>query len=244
MNRKPNSKPPSKGTSSPPSNLSGNSVANLDWQIAEAVLFSSTEPVDEETLSRYLPNRNLAEVLRTLESHLKGHGICLAKVANKWQLRTRLELAGHLALQRRKKITLSPSALEVLAAIAYFQPVTRVEMEEMRSRKVSTTVLETLMKLNWIAPKGRRQTPGKPVTWGTTEKFLIHFGLESLEALPKAEELGKFSKTAKVTPNKTAPTQTDESPDTDNPPDTDNSPDTDNPDQTEQKEPTKNSSEA
>jgi len=165
-----------------------------DWQIAEAVLFSSPEPVDLETLKRYLPGRNLAETLKTLEQKLAGHGIQLHRVGQKWQLRTKLELAHSLALKRRKKITLSSTALEVLAAIAYFQPVTRTEIEEMRARKVSTTTLETLMKLGWIAPKGRRQTPGKPVTWGTTEKFLIHFGLANLQALPNSQELGKFPK--------------------------------------------------
>ena len=166
------------------------------WQIAEAVLFSSPKPVGEEILGRYLPGRNLQEVMAELEKRLGGHGIRLAKLDDKWYLRTTEALAPFLALKRDKRVQLSNSALETLAAIAYLQPITRSEIEAARGRKLSATILATLMKLNWIAPKGRRHGPGRAATWGTTDAFLQHFSLPSLEALPRGDDLKSLGKAA------------------------------------------------
>lgn len=165
------------------------------WRIAEAVLFSSPDPLDEETLGRYLLGRDVGEVLEELRQNLEGHGIRLARADNKWYLRTADDLAAGLALKRDKKIRLSNSALESLAAIAYLQPITRTEIEGVRGRKLSATVLETLMKLGWIAPKGRKRGPGRAMTWGTTDDFLRHFSLPDTDSLPKGEDLKNLKKT-------------------------------------------------
>ncbi len=162
------------------------------WQIAEAALFSSPQPLDEETLARYLPPQtDIAETMSELEKRLEGHGIRPAKLNDKWYLRTTEAVSPALALRQDKKIQLSTSALETLAAIAYLQPVTRSGIEGVRGRKVSPAVLETLMRLNWIAPKGRKRSPGRAITWGTTEQFLKHFSLPNIEALPKPDDLAE-----------------------------------------------------
>lgn len=159
-------------------------------RMAEALLFAATEPLDEESLRARLPDEvDLPAVLEELAGHYQGRGVTLACIADKWSFRTAPDLAHvlerHITLPRR----LSRAGVETLAIIAYHQPVTRAEIEEVRGVGLSKGTLDTLFEAGWIKPKGRRRTPGRPITYGTTDDFLEHFGLESLNALPGLDDL-------------------------------------------------------
>ena len=159
-------------------------------RIMEAVIFASGRPVAAETLAAQLPDGSDVEAgLARLTAHYRHRGIHLVKVAGGWTFRTAPDLAEHLTVHRVVRRRLSRAALETLAIIAYHQPVTRAEVEEIRGVHVGRGTLDLLLEAGWIAPKGRRRTPGRPVTWVTTTAFMEHFGLESLDDLPGVDEL-------------------------------------------------------
>ena len=159
-------------------------------RLVEALLFASAEPLAPAQLARFLPEDcKLEPLLADLEALYANRGVNLVKRGGRWAFRTAEDLAPRMELENKVVRKLSRVALETLAVIAYHQPVTRAEVEEIRGVALSKGTLDALLEIGWIRPKGRRKTPGRPVTWGTSETFLDHFGLESLEALPGVEEL-------------------------------------------------------
>ena len=161
-----------------------------DKKIIEAFLFAADEPLDLETLqSKVEKNSELSKILEELQVEYKDRGINLIKLANKWSFRTSIDLADQLREEVTSQKKLSKAAIETLAIIAYHQPVTRSEIEEIRGVSFSTGTMEVLFELGWVKPAGRKDIPGKPLAYGTSEKFLSHFNLNSLEDLPNSEEL-------------------------------------------------------
>ena len=159
-------------------------------RILEALLFAASEPLDEAKLGSHLKDGgDIAVLLAELQSAYASRGINLIKVAGKWAFRTAEDLGYLLERHALEERRLSKAALETLAIIAYHQPVTRAEIEEIRGVTTSKGTLDVLMETSWIRPRGRRRAPGKPVTYGTTEDFLIHFGLDSIKDLPGLAEL-------------------------------------------------------
>jgi len=159
-------------------------------RVLEAMIFASAEPVPEAGLAARLPDgTNLPDLLQELATLYANRGVNLVHLDDKWAFRTAPDLGSRLQIEQRVTRRLSRAALETLAVIAYHQPVTRAEVEEVRGVALSKGTLDTLLEISWVRPKGRRRTPGRPVTWITTTEFLDHFGLESLEALPGVEEL-------------------------------------------------------
>ncbi|HXP30819.1 MAG TPA: SMC-Scp complex subunit ScpB [Stellaceae bacterium] len=159
-------------------------------RLVEALLFASAAPLDEVSLQQRLPEgTDVGALIAELEAHYRGRGVNLVRVANGWTLRTAPDLAPRLNLERKVPRKLSRAAVETLAIIAYHQPVTRAEIESIRGVIISKGTLDTLMEVGWIAPKGRKQTVGRPVTWATTDDFLLHFGLADIADLPGIEEL-------------------------------------------------------
>ena len=159
-------------------------------RVMEAMIFAAGRPLDAGTLAAQLPDGTDVESgLARLAAHYRHRGIHLMKVAGGWTFRTAPDLAEHLAVHRVVRRRLSRAALETLAIIAYHQPVTRSEVEEIRGVHLGRGTLDLLLEAGWIAPKGRRRTPGRPVTWVTTQGFMEHFGLESLDDLPGVDEL-------------------------------------------------------
>lgn len=159
-------------------------------RILEALLFASAEPVDLKEIAPYVSDgANLDELATELQAHYAGRGIALVQRGSRWAFRTAEDL--NFLLRREKTDTrpLSRAALETLSIIAYHQPVTRAEIEEVRGVSISKGTLDVLMEAGWVRMRGRRRTPGRPVTYGTTEGFLDHFGLETLGDLPGLEEL-------------------------------------------------------
>ena len=159
-------------------------------RILEALLFAASEPLEEGKLGSHLKEGDdIAALLVELQSAYASRGINLIKVAGKWAFRTAEDLSYLLERHALEERRLSKAALETLAIIAYHQPVTRAEIEEIRGVTTSKGTLDVLMETGWIRPRGRRRAPGKPVTYGTTEGFLIHFGLDSIKDLPGLAEL-------------------------------------------------------
>lgn len=159
-------------------------------RILEAVLFAAEEPLDEATLREHLPpGTNVRAVLAQLADDYADRGVRLARVAERWAFHTAPDLAPVLRREREVPRRLSRAAVETLAVIAYHQPVTRAEIEEIRGVSLSKGTLDVLLQSDWVRIRGRRKAPGRPVTYGTTDAFLIHFGLESLDDLPGIEEL-------------------------------------------------------
>lgn len=159
-------------------------------RIAEALLFASSEPLGEEALAERLPEGcDVRKVLNEVAALYEGRGVNLVRTAGKWLLRTAEDLSSHLAIERRVRRKPSNAAVETLAIIAYHQPVTRSEVEEIRGVSVSRGSFDILLECGWIRPVGRRRTPGRPTTWGTTPAFLEEFGLDSVADLPGVEEL-------------------------------------------------------
>lgn len=157
---------------------------------AEAVLFAAGEPLSAGQIAEILPQGvEPAQVLMELKRTYAGRGIQLMEVAGKWRFQTAEDLAFLFVEERHVQKKLSQAALETLAIIAYGQPVTRAEIEAVRGVAVSKGTIDTLLETGWIKTKGRRKTPGRPVTLGTTDKFLEHFGLEDLGVLPGKAEL-------------------------------------------------------
>ena len=161
-----------------------------DLRLVEAILFAASEPIDEAALAeRFAEGTDIATLIDELAADYAGRGINLVRVGGGWSFRTAEDLAGHMRLER--KVTRKPSraAVETLAVIAYHQPVTRSEVEEIRGVAASRGTFDILLEADWIRPVGKRRTPGRPVTWGTTDGFLVHFGLSSLADLPGIDEL-------------------------------------------------------
>jgi segregation and condensation protein B len=157
---------------------------------AEAVLFAAGEPMSATQIAEILPHGvEAAEVLMTLRALYVNRGVNLVEVAGKWRFQTAQDLSYLFVEECHVQKKLSQAALETLAIIAYGQPVTRAEIEAVRGVAVSKAVLDTLMETGWIKIKGRRKTPGQPLTYGTTDAFLEHFGLESLSTLPGKADL-------------------------------------------------------
>jgi segregation and condensation protein B len=156
----------------------------------EAVLFASAQPLDEATLARQLPNGvNIKDALARLKAEYTSRGVNLVRVGKKWTFRTADDLSWLLTRQTTETRKLSRAAIETLAIVAYHQPVTRAEIEEIRGVVTAAGTLDVLLRTGWIRPRGRRKAPGRPITYGTTEAFLSHFGLEEVGDLPGLDEL-------------------------------------------------------
>ncbi len=163
---------------------------SYELRMLEAMLFAATEPVDEAALAARLPEAcDVAALVAQLVEDYAGRGVNLVRVAGGWAFRTADDLAAHLRLERRVSRKLSRAAVETLAILAYHQPFTSGEVEEIRGVALSRGTLDVLLEADWIRPLGRRRTPGRPTTWGTTSLFLEHFSLNSLADLPGVDEL-------------------------------------------------------
>ena len=159
-------------------------------RLLEALLFASAEPLGEKDLARHFDaDANLGQMLEELAGLYEARGVTLRRIGDKWAFRTAEDLAPKMRIESETRRKLSRAAIETLAVVAYHQPVTRAEIEEIRSVALSKGTLDTLLEAGWIKPRGRRRTPGKPVTWGTTDAFLDHFGLDAVTSLPGLEEL-------------------------------------------------------
>ena len=157
----------------------------------EAILFAAAEPLDIETIESKLPKKiNVLNILNKLQNIYKNRGINLVCISKKWSFRTPESLSQLMSEQKTVEKKLSKAAVETLAIIVYHQPVTRAEIEEIRGVAFGTNTLEILMELNWVRPHGRKDVPGKPIQYGTTEEFLSHFNLQNLSDLPTIDELG------------------------------------------------------
>lgn len=159
-------------------------------RMAEAIVFASAEPVSDKALAERLPGEtDIAAVMAELQSVYEKRGVNLVRVGDAWAFRTAADLSFLMNREAVQQKKLSRAALEVLAIIAYHQPVTRAEMEEIRGVETAKGTLDVLMETGWIKIRGRRKTPGRPVTYGTTNGFLDHFGLEEIRDLPGIDEL-------------------------------------------------------
>lgn len=159
-------------------------------RLAEALLFASAEPLTERQLSNRLPEEaNVKAVLKTLRGFYDGRGVELVKRGKSWAFRTAPDLANMLQKEVEVQRKLSRAAVETLAIVAYHQPVTRAEIEDIRGVSVSKGTMDLLLEHGWIKPGARRETPGRPLTWRTTDVFLDHFGLESERDLPGLKDL-------------------------------------------------------
>jgi len=162
----------------------------LRLRMVEALIFASSEPVAAAELANRLPEgTDIAGILRELQQTYADRGVNLAQIAGKWTFRTAGDLSFLLSREAVEQKRLSRAALETLAIIAYHQPVTRAEIEEIRGVTTNRGTLDLLLEAGWIRMRGRRRTPGRPVTYGTTEAFLSHFGLDTISDLPGLDEL-------------------------------------------------------
>ncbi|WP_410767683.1 SMC-Scp complex subunit ScpB [Endobacterium cereale] len=179
-------------------------MSDLDVQrTVEALVFASAEPVSEAYLADRLPRgTDVGSVMRQLAEFYAGRGVNLLRVEDRWAFRTAADLSFMIRRDETEVKKLSRAALEVLAIIAYHQPVTRAEIEEIRGVQTSRGTLDVLMEAGWVRFRGRRRSPGRPVTLGTTISFLDHFGLEELRDLPGLEELkGAGLLSGRIPPN-------------------------------------------
>ena len=166
------------------------SPPKLDRQI-EAILFAASEPLDVETIEkRVQTSTNIKKILENIKEIYKNRGINLICIKKKWSFRTAEDLSKSMALQKSTQKKLSKATIETLAIIVYHQPVTRSEIEEIRGVSFATNTIEILMELDWVRPSGRKDVPGKPIQYATTENFLNHFNIQKLSDLPTVEELG------------------------------------------------------
>ena len=158
--------------------------------MVEALLFAASEPIDAESLAARLPEgADVDALIARVRETYAGRGVTLVCVGGRWAFRTAPDLAFLLRREVETPRRLSRAAIETLAIIAYHQPVTRAEIEEVRGVSLSRGSLDLLLEAGWIKPRGRRRTPGRPVTYGTTDAFLDHFGLERIDDLPGLDEL-------------------------------------------------------
>lgn len=161
-----------------------------ELRLLEALLFASSEPIDQATLAKRMPDGvDVKAALAQLQAEYAPRGVNLVRVANKWTFRTAGDLSWLMTRESTETRKLSRAAIEVLAIIAYHQPVTRAEIEEIRGVVTSKGTIDVLLETGWIRPRGRRKTPGRPLTFGTTDGFLSQFSLEALGDLPGLEEL-------------------------------------------------------
>ena len=161
-----------------------------ELRLLEALLFAAATPLDETQLARRLPaGVNVREALTKLQAEYATRGVNLIRVGKKWTLRTASDLSWLLTKFTKETKKLSRAAIETMAIIAYHQPVTRAEVEEIRGVAASPGTFDVLMETGWVRLRGRRKAPGRPLTYGTSEKFLEHFGLEEVGDLPGLEEL-------------------------------------------------------
>jgi segregation and condensation protein B len=159
-------------------------------RLLEALLFAAAEPLDEKTLAARLPQgTDVHAALVRLQEEYADRGVNLVRIAGKWTFRTAGDLAWLMSKETVEQRKLSRAAIETLAIIAYHQPVTRAEIEEIRGVTTSKGSVDVLLETGWIRPRGRRRSPGRPVTYGTSDAFLSHFGLDALGDLPGLEEL-------------------------------------------------------
>ena len=161
-----------------------------ELRLLEAMLFASAEPLDEKSLAARLPQgTNVREALVRLQGEYATRGVNLLRIGGKWTFRTANDLSWLLSKETVETRKLSRAAIETLAIIAYHQPVTRAEIEELRGVSTSKGSVDVLLETGWIRPRGRRKSPGRPLTYGTSEAFLSHFGLDAVGDLPGLEEL-------------------------------------------------------
>ena len=166
------------------------SPTKLERQV-EAILFAASEPLDVETIEkRVQTTSNLKKILENLQVTYKNRGINLVCIKNKWSFRTADDLSKLMSLQKSTQKKLSKATIETLAIIVYHQPVTRSEIEEIRGVSFASNTLEILLELDWVRPAGRKDVPGKPILYATTENFLNHFNIQKLSDLPTIDELG------------------------------------------------------
>ncbi len=166
------------------------SPTKLERQL-EAILFAASEPLDLETIEKRLQTTtNLQKLLENLQVTYKKRGINLVCIKSKWSFRTADDLSKLMSLQKSTQKKLSKATLETLAIIVYHQPVTRSEIEEIRGVSFASNTLEILLELDWVRPAGRKDVPGKPIQYSTTENFLNHFNIQKLSDLPTIDELG------------------------------------------------------
>ena len=165
---------------------------NLAKKFIESLIFSASEPLDFKNLQKILGENSkidLEKILKELEEDYKDRGVVLEVTQGKYFFKTSPVLESFLKIETKKTRNLSQAAMETLAIISYHQPVTRAEIEKIRGKPVFRGTLDSLLELKWIKPSGRRETPGRPVTWITDFEFLRHFGLKSISDLPKVDEL-------------------------------------------------------
>ena len=157
----------------------------------EAIIFAAEEPLDVETIEERIGTRsNIKKILENLQNEYANRGINLVCVSNKWIFRTALDVSKLMSLQKSQQKKLSKATIETLSIIVYHQPVTRSEIEEIRGVAFASNTLEILLELNWVRPAGRKDVPGKPIQYSTTENFLNHFNIQKLSDLPTIDELG------------------------------------------------------
>ena len=162
---------------------------SLERQI-EAILFAADEPLDEESIQERLSSKtSISKVLESLKSQYETRGINLVCISNKWSFRTASDLNKLMSLQKSVQKKLSKAAIETLSIIVYHQPVTRSEIEEIRGVAFASGTLEILLEMNWVRPAGRKDVPGKPIQYVTTDDFLSHFNINKLTDLPDINEL-------------------------------------------------------
>ena len=165
-------------------------ISKIERQV-EAILFSASEPLDIETIEkRVRSSSDILKILEKIKLSYKNRGINLVCIRNKWSFRTAEDLSKLMSLQKSTQRKLSKATIETLAIIVYHQPVTRSEIEEIRGVSFATNTLEILLELDWVRPAGRKDLPGKPIQYATTENFLNHFNIQKLSDLPTIDELG------------------------------------------------------
>tara|TARA_X000001036_G_scaffold91321_1_gene83674 strand:+ start:194 stop:880 length:687 start_codon:yes stop_codon:yes gene_type:complete len=165
-------------------------VSKIERQV-EAILFSASEPLDIETIEkRAQSSSDITKILEKIKDTYKNRGINLVCIKNRWSFRTAEDLSKLMSLQKSTQRKLSKATIETLAIIVYHQPVTRSEIEEIRGVSFATNTLEILLELDWVRPAGRKDLPGKPIQYATTENFLNHFNIQKLSDLPTIDELG------------------------------------------------------
>ena len=166
-----------------------NKKSKLEKEI-EAIIFAADEPLDIETIEERVGTRtNIKKILENLQKEYTGRGINLVCISNKWIFRTALDVSKLMSLQKSSQRKLSKATIESLSIIVYHQPVTRSEIEEIRGVAFASNTLEILLELDWVKPAGRKNVPGKPIQYATTENFLNHFNIKKLSDLPTIDEL-------------------------------------------------------
>ena len=156
----------------------------------EAIIFAAAEPLDVDTIEQRVSKKiDINKILKKLQNIYENRGFNLVCISNKWSFRTASNLSSLMSSQKSVEKKLSKAAIETLSIIVYHQPVTRAEIEEIRGVAFGTNTLDILMELNWVKPMGRKDVPGKPIQYGTTEDFLSHFNLQKLSDLPTVDEL-------------------------------------------------------